>query len=46
MREIKENECPNCGCQETKCYKRTKGDMTYIVYVCKRCKSVIRRKIS
>lgn len=42
---IKENACPNCGCKETKSFKRTKGAMTYEVHVCTKCKCVIRRKV-
>ena len=40
------NECPNCGCDKIKYYERTKGEITYIVYVCKNCKNVIRRELS
>lgn len=49
MREqqmVKDNSCPNCGCAEVKCLERTKGEITYIVYVCKKCKLVIRRELS
>ena len=49
MREqkiIKENECPNCGCKEQRCIERTKGEITYIVYVCTKCKTVVRRELS
>ena len=49
MREyriVKDNECPNCGCKEIKYYERTKGDITYMVYVCRKCKNVIRRELS
>ena len=45
QKSITGNECPNCGCKEQTYMKRTKGSMTYIVYVCKNCKVVIRRKI-
>lgn len=47
MREIRQNEvCPSCGCKEIKVFERTKGEITYIVYVCKACKNVIRRELS
>lgn len=41
---IKDNECPNCGCRESRVLKRTKGEITYIVYVCQKCRNVIRRE--
>lgn len=43
---IKDSECPNCGCKESREFKRTKGEITYIVYVCKKCRYVIRRELS
>lgn len=47
MREISQNEvCPSCGCKKIKVFKRTKGEITYIVYVCNQCKNVIRRELS
>jgi len=40
-----DNRCPRCGHEDIKCFERTKGQIKYIVYVCKKCKSVTRRKI-
>lgn len=46
QRIVSEDGCPNCGCKEIKYYQRTKGEITYMVYVCKMCKMVIRREMS
>lgn len=43
---VKGGSCPNCGCDNIKIFERTKGEITYIVYVCKNCKNVIRRELS
>lgn len=39
------NHCPHCGEMKVKENIRTKGQMTYKIYICDRCKYVIGRKI-
>lgn len=43
---VRDNECPNCKCKEQRCISRTKGEITYIVYVCVKCKTVVRRELT
>ena len=37
--------CPHCGEIKVRENVRTKGNLTYKVYICDRCKYVIGRKI-
>jgi predicted RNA-binding Zn-ribbon protein involved in translation (DUF1610 family) len=37
--------CPHCGENKVRENVRTKGNLTYKVYICDRCKYVIGRKI-
>lgn len=39
------HSCHNCLSRKVKEFERTKGDMTYRIYVCARCKNVIKREI-
>lgn len=39
------DRCSNCGSEKHRCYKRTKGKITYMVYVCEICRNVVRREI-
>lgn len=38
--------CPNCKGEKVKIFQRTKGTITYTVYVCEKCKCVIKREIT
>lgn len=37
--------CPECRSYKIEEYERTKSDMRYKVYVCKKCHRVIKREI-
>lgn len=39
------NCCSKCGDRHVKCYERTKDGNEYKVYVCDKCKIVLRREM-
>lgn len=40
-----QNCCSKCGDRHVKCYERTKDGNEYKVYVCDKCKIVLRREM-
>lgn len=46
LKDKKNNGCPFCGGKDIKVFRRTKGEITYIVYVCQKCRNVLRRELT
>lgn len=45
LRKFRLHSCPNCLSRKVETFERTKGETRYTVYVCERCKLVIKREV-